>query len=87
MIKINDTTYNIAKSVKCLVIKSHLSLFLKEDKVAFNEKNQMDTLKYLFIIIKICFILFIHHYKNMFYICKKNPKKQASTHLKKWYDI
>ena len=40
--------------------------FLKEDKVAFNEKNQMDTLKYLSIIIKICFI----------YV-KKN---QASTH-------
>ena len=37
MIKTNDTTYNIAKSVKCLVIKSHV--FLKEDKVAFNEKN------------------------------------------------
>ena len=30
--------------------------FLKEDKVAFDEKNQMDTLKYLSIIIKICFI-------------------------------
>ena len=56
MIKTNDTTYNIAKSVKCLVIKSHLSLFFKEDKVAFHEKNQMDTLKYLSIIIKICFI-------------------------------
>ena len=56
MIKTNDTTYNIAKSVKCLVIKSHLSIFWKEDKVAFNEKNQMDTSKYLFIIIKICFI-------------------------------
>ena len=34
--------------------------FLKEDKVAFNEKNQMYTLKYLSIIIK------------MFYIRKKN---------------
>ena len=56
MIKTNDTTYNIAKSVKCLVIKSHLSLFLKEDKVAFNKKKQLDTLKYLSIIIKICFI-------------------------------
>ena len=56
MIKTNDTTYNIAKSVKCLVIKSDLSLFLKENKVAFNERNQMDTLKYLSIIIKICFI-------------------------------
>ena len=32
--------------------------FLKEEKVAFNEKkkNQMDTFKYLSIIIKICFI-------------------------------
>ena len=33
--------------------------FLKEEKVAFNEKkkkNQMDTLKYLSIIIEICFI-------------------------------
>ena len=35
--------------------------FLKEEKVAFNEKKkkkktQMDTLKYLSIIIKICFI-------------------------------
>ena len=56
MIKTNDTTYNIAKSVKCLVIKSHLSVFLMDDKVAFNEKKQMDTLKYLSIIIKICFI-------------------------------
>ena len=61
MIKTNDTTYNIAKSVKCLVIKSHLSLFLKEDKVASNEKKK--TNGYLKI--------FIHHYKNMFYICKK----------------
>ena len=32
--------------------------FLKEDKVALNEKK-MDTLKYL------------NHYKNMFYIFKK----------------
>ena len=55
MIKTNDTTYNIAKSVKCLVIKSHLSLILKEDKVAFNEYLK----------------IFIHHYKNMFYIYKK----------------
>ena len=30
--------------------------FLKEDKVAFNKKKQMDTLKYLSVIIKICFI-------------------------------
>ena len=44
--------------------------FIKEDKVAFMKKKQMDTLKYLSIIIKICFI----------YV-KKNP--QASTHLKK----
>ena len=73
MIKTNDTTYNIAKSVRCLVIKSHLSLFLKEDKVAFNEKKTNGYLK-----------IFIHHYKNMFYICKK---KKASTHLKKCYDI
>ena len=56
MIKTNDTTYNIVKPVKCLVIKSHLSFFLKEDKIAFNEKKQMHTLKYLSIIIKICFI-------------------------------
>ena len=58
MVKTNDTTYNIAKSVKCLVIKSHLSLFLKEDKVTFNgeKKKKMDTLKYLSIIIKICCI-------------------------------
>ena len=34
--------------------------FLKEEKVAFNEKKnkQMDTLKYLSIIIKICFVYF-----------------------------
>ena len=34
------------------------SLVLKEDKVAFNEKKKkkVDTLKYLSIIIKICFI-------------------------------
>ena len=30
--------------------------FLKEDEFAFNENKQMDTLKYLSIIIKICFI-------------------------------
>ena len=40
------------------------SLFLKEDKVAFNEKKKTQkTNGYLKI--------FIHHYKNMFYICKK----------------
>ena len=54
MIKTNDTTYNIAKSVKCLVIKSRLSFFffLKEEKVAFNEKKKKNG--YLRI--------FIHHY-------------------------
>ena len=58
MIKTNDTTYNIAKSVKCLVIKSHLSLFLKEDKVSFNEKKKKTNgyLINLSIIIKICLI-------------------------------
>ena len=61
MIKTSDTTYNIAKSVKCLVIKSHLSFFFffKENKVAFNEKKN-GYLK-----------IFIHHYKIMFYIFKK----------------
>ena len=34
--------------------------FLKEDKVAFNEKK-MDTLKYLSIIVKICFIYSPRH--------------------------
>ena len=37
-------------------ITSFFFFFLKEEKVAFNEKKQMDTLKYLSIIIKICFI-------------------------------
>ena len=59
MIKTNDTAYNMAKSVKCLVIKSHLSFFLKEVKVAFNEKKKKKTNGYLKI--------FIHHYKNMLY--------------------
>ena len=36
--------------------------FLKEDKVAFNEKKN-GYLK-----------IFIHHYKNMFYIFKKKHK-------------
>ena len=65
MIKTNDTIYNIAKSVKCLVIKSHLSFFLKEEKVAFNEKKKKKN-GYLKI--------FIHHYKNIkynIYIFKK----------------
>ena len=65
MIKTNDPTYNIAKSVKCLVIKSHLSFFFKEDKVACNEKKQqMDTLQYLSIIIKICFIYLKKNHKH-----------------------
>ena len=38
--------------------------FLKEYKVAFNEKKKKKTDGYLKI--------FIHHYKNMFYIFKKN---------------
>ena len=38
--------------------------FLKEEKVAFNEKKKKKTNGYLKI--------FIHHYKNMFYIFKKN---------------
>ena len=37
-------------------ITSFFFFFLKEDKVAFNEKKQMDTVKYLSIVIKICFI-------------------------------
>ena len=37
--------------------------FLKEEKVAFNEKKKKKTNGYLKI--------FIHHYKNMFYIFKK----------------
>ena len=58
MINTNDETYNIAKSVKCLVIKSHLSFFFfKEDKVAIKEQKHIGYLK-----------IFIHHYKNMFYI-------------------
>ena len=38
--------------------------FLKEEKVAFNEKKKKNG--YLKI--------FIHHYKNMFYIFKKKNK-------------
>ena len=38
--------------------------FLKKEKVAFNEKKQMDTLKYLSIIIKICFIYFKKKHKH-----------------------
>ena len=45
MIKTNDETYltiNIAKSIKCLVIKSLFSFyfFFKEDKVTINEKKK-----------------------------------------------
>ena len=68
MIKSNDETYNIAKSVKCLVIKSHLSFFFfffKEDKVAINEKKHIGYIK-----------IFIHHYKNFFYILIKTHKHQ-----------
>ena len=38
--------------------------FLKEVKVAFNEKKQMDTLRYLSIIIKICFIYLKKKHKH-----------------------
>ena len=42
--------------------------FLKEEKVAFSEKKnnkkQMDTLKYLSIIIKKCFIYLKKNYKH-----------------------
>ena len=76
MIKTNDTTYNIAKSVKCLVIKSHLSLFLNEDIVTFNEKKKKKKKPNGYLKI------FIHHYKNMFYV-DYVKKEQASTHLKK----
>ena len=37
-----------------------LFFFLKEEKVAFNKKKKNGYLK-----------IFIHHYKNMFYIFKK----------------
>ena len=40
--------------------------FLKEEKVAFNKKKkkqQMDTLKYLSIIIKICFMYLKKNHK------------------------
>ena len=39
--------------------------FLKEEKVAFNEKKkQVDSLKYLSIIIKICFIYLKKKHKH-----------------------
>ena len=42
-------------------MQSHLFFFfLKEDKVATNEEKHIGYLK-----------IFIHHYKNMFYIYKK----------------
>ena len=53
MIKINDETYNIAKPVKCFVIKLHLPFF-KEVKVAINENKHIGYLK-----------IFIHH----LYVC------------------
>ena len=66
MIKSNDETYNIVKSVKYLVIKSHLSFFFfKEDKVAIDEKKHSGYIK-----------IFIHHYKNLFYIHIKTHKHQ-----------
>ena len=69
MIKTNDETYNIAKSVKCLVIKSHLFFFfLKEDKVAINEKKHIGYLK-----------IFFHHYKNMFYMYKEKKNICINT--------
>ena len=52
-------------------ITSFFFFFLKEDKVAFNEKKQKKNQKtngYLKI--------FIHHYKNMFHILKKNHKHE-----------
>ena len=55
MIKTNDTTYNIAKSVKCLVIKSRKIKLLLTKK-----KKKNGYLK-----------IFIHHYKNMFLYVKK----------------
>ena len=64
MIKNNDETDNTAKSVKCLVIKSHL-FFFKEDKVAINEKKHIVYIR-----------IFIHHYKNLFYIHIKTHKHQ-----------
>ena len=71
MIKSNDETYNIVKSFKCLVIKSHLFFFFfffKGDKVAINEKKHI----YIYGYIKI----FIHHYKKLFYIHIKTHKHQ-----------
>ena len=46
--------------------------FLKEEKVAFNEKKTNEYLK-----------IFIHHYKNMFYIFKK--KKHQHHHIQRNY--
>ena len=46
--------------------KITLFFFLKEEKVAFNEKNKTKKQK-----TKGYLKIFIHHYKNMFYIFKK----------------
>ena len=55
--------------------------FSKEDKVAFNEKKkQMNTLKYLSIIIKICFI---YLKKNMSII----TFKEIIWHLEKLFTM
>ena len=59
MIKTNDETYNIANKVSKMLsdkITSFFLFFFKEDKVAIDEKSILDTLKYLSIFIKICFI-------------------------------
>ena len=42
--------------------------FFKEDKVAFNEKKHTGYLK-----------IFTHHYKNMFYFCKKKTTISINT--------
>ena len=47
MIKTNDTTYNIAKSVNLLSDKITSFFFLKEEKVAFNEKKKKKTNKWI----------------------------------------
>ena len=46
--------------------------FLKEDKVAFNKKQKKKKKKKKNGYLKIS----IHHYKNMFYIFKKNHEHQ-----------
>ena len=59
MIKTNDITLHSEVS-QMLSDKITSFFFLKEDKVDFNEKQHTGYLK-----------IFIHHYENMFYICKK----------------